>query len=68
MREFSVIDSAASVEQLRMRLKSEELEHYGEPFTPEFVYDAIRKLPRFAGMQVSLQFCPDCCSKLMRLL
>ncbi|KAK8138825.1 ubiquitin thiolesterase [Apiospora sp. TS-2023a] len=51
MREFDVIDSAASVEQLRRRLKSEELEQYGEPFTPEFVYDAIRKLPRFAGMQ-----------------
>ncbi|KAK8124582.1 ubiquitin thiolesterase [Apiospora kogelbergensis] len=51
MREFQVIDSAASVEQLRMRLKSEELEQYGEPFTPEFVYDVIRKLPRFASMQ-----------------
>ncbi|KAK8081879.1 hypothetical protein PG996_000660 [Apiospora saccharicola] len=68
MREFDVIDSAASVEQLRRRLKSEELEQYGEPFTPEFVYDAIRKLPRFAGMQVSLRSCPDECSKLMPLL
>lgn len=52
-REFNVIDSAASVEQLRRRLKSEELEQYGEPFTPEFVYDAIRTLPRFASMRVS---------------
>ncbi|KAK8089285.1 hypothetical protein PG997_004246 [Apiospora hydei] len=50
-REFKVIDSAGSVDQLRMRLKSEELEQYGEPFTPEFVYDAIRKLPRFASMR-----------------
>ncbi|KAI1495554.1 hypothetical protein F5X99DRAFT_403173 [Biscogniauxia marginata] len=51
MREYKVIDSAVSVDQLRRRLKSEELEQYGEPFTPEFVYDAIRKLPRFASMR-----------------
>lgn len=53
MREYKVIDSAASAEQLRRRLKNEELEQYGEPFTPEFVYEAIRKLPRFASMRVS---------------
>lgn len=53
MREFKVIDSAASVDQLKKRLKAEEYEQYGEPFTPEFVYDAIRKLPRFASMRVS---------------
>lgn len=52
MREYKVIDSASSVEQLRRRLKNEELEQYGEPFTPEFVYEAIRKLPRFASMRV----------------
>ncbi|OTA76076.1 hypothetical protein M434DRAFT_88187 [Hypoxylon sp. CO27-5] len=51
MREYKVIDSAVSAEQLRRRLKSQELEQYGEPFTPEFVYDAIRKLPRFASMR-----------------
>ncbi|KAI1805171.1 cysteine proteinase [Daldinia bambusicola] len=51
MREYKVIDSAVSIEQLRRRLKSEELEQYGEPFTPEFVYEAIRKLPRFASMR-----------------
>ncbi|KXX81918.1 putative ubiquitin carboxyl-terminal hydrolase 3 [Madurella mycetomatis] len=51
MREFKVIDSAASADQLKKRLKSEEYEQYGEPFTPEFVYDAIRKLPRFASMR-----------------
>ncbi|KAI0881793.1 cysteine proteinase [Annulohypoxylon maeteangense] len=51
MREYKVIDSAVSVEQLRRRLKNEELEQYGEPFTPEFVYDAIRKLPRFSSMR-----------------
>lgn len=52
MREFKSIDSAVSVDQLRRRLKSEELEQYGEAFTPEFVYDAIRKLPRFSSMRV----------------
>jgi ubiquitin carboxyl-terminal hydrolase 10 len=53
MREFPVIDSAASLEQLRMRLKENELEQYGEPFTPDFVYDVIRRLPRFSTMRVS---------------
>ncbi|KAI9743983.1 MAG: hypothetical protein M1818_002717 [Claussenomyces sp. TS43310] len=51
MREFRIIDSATSVEQLRMRLKEPELEQYGEAFTPEFVYDVIRKLPRFSTMR-----------------
>ncbi|KAK3905129.1 hypothetical protein C8A05DRAFT_41897 [Staphylotrichum tortipilum] len=51
MREFKVIDSAASTDQLKKRLKSEEYEKYGEPFTPEFVYEAIRTLPRFASMR-----------------
>ena len=52
MREFKVIDSAANVTQLRRRLKPEELEQYGDPFTPEFVYDAIKQLPRFSNMKV----------------
>ncbi|KAK4249067.1 hypothetical protein C7999DRAFT_39765 [Corynascus novoguineensis] len=51
MREFKVLDSAASAEQLKKRIRSEEYEKYGEPFTPEFVYDAIRTLPRFASMR-----------------
>lgn len=49
-----MIDSAASADQLRRRLKREELEQYGAPFTPEFVYEAIKKLPRFDSMQVSI--------------
>lgn len=52
MREFPVIDSAVSVDQLRMRLKDNELEQYGEAFIPEFVYEVIRRLPRFATMRV----------------
>ena len=54
MREFSIIDAAASVDQLRMRLKDNELEQYGEAFIPEFVYEVIRRLPRFSSMRVSI--------------
>lgn len=51
MREFNVIDSAVSKEQLQLRLKDTELEQYGEPFKPEFVYEAIKQLPRFVTME-----------------
>lgn len=56
IREFSVIDAAASAEQLRLRLKDVELEEYGEAFTPEFVYEVIRRLPRFSSMRVGLDY------------
>ncbi|KAL8712864.1 MAG: hypothetical protein Q9220_003072 [cf. Caloplaca sp. 1 TL-2023] len=51
MHEFPVIDSAESVEKLRLRLRKEELEQYGEAFIPEFVYEVIRRLPRFSSMR-----------------
>ncbi|KAM5512219.1 ubiquitin carboxyl-terminal hydrolase [Fusarium oxysporum f. sp. phaseoli] len=51
MHEFKTIKSAAGIESLRTTLKNEELERYGDPFTPEFVYEAIRQLPRFASMR-----------------
>ncbi|KAF4995066.1 hypothetical protein FDECE_12921 [Fusarium decemcellulare] len=51
MHEFKTIKSATAVDALRRTLKNEELERYGEPFTPEFVYEAIRQLPRFASMR-----------------
>jgi ubiquitin carboxyl-terminal hydrolase 10 len=51
MREFPVIDSAESFEQLRLRLKPDELEQYGESFIPEYVYQMIRQLPRFRDMR-----------------
>ncbi|KAJ5738093.1 hypothetical protein N7493_001248 [Penicillium malachiteum] len=51
MREFRVIDAATSEDQLRMRLKPNELEQYGEAFVPEFVYEMIRQLPRFRDMR-----------------
>lgn len=52
MREFHVIDAAVSVSQLQMRLKDNELEQYGEAFIPEFVYEVIRRIPRFSSMRV----------------
>ncbi|KAF3000738.1 hypothetical protein E8E13_003916 [Curvularia kusanoi] len=51
LRDFKVIDSASSVEQLRLRLKTDELEQYGDPLTPEYVYETIRRLPRFDNMK-----------------
>ncbi|KAL4898326.1 hypothetical protein BDV59DRAFT_197252 [Aspergillus ambiguus] len=51
MKEFRIIDAANSEEQLRLRLKPNELEEYGEAFTPEFVYQVIRQLPRFRDMR-----------------
>lgn len=53
MKEFRIIDAAHSEEQLKLRLKPNELEQYGEAFTPEFVYQVIRQLPRFRDMRVS---------------
>ena len=54
MREYKVIDAASSIEQLRLRLKDTELEQYGDAFIPEFVYDVIKRLPRFASMKVCI--------------
>lgn len=51
MHEFPVLDSAPTLNQLRLRLKQEDLENYGESFIPEYVYQAIRPLSRFRDMQ-----------------
>ncbi|KAH8672913.1 hypothetical protein BGZ61DRAFT_100942 [Ilyonectria robusta] len=51
MHEYKLIKSASSAEALRRALKNEELERYGEPFTPDFVYEAIKQLSRFASMR-----------------
>ncbi|KAF1983760.1 cysteine proteinase [Aulographum hederae CBS 113979] len=50
-REYKIIDSAESAEKLRMRLKQGELEQFGKPFVPEYVYDVIKRLPRFSTMR-----------------
>ena len=60
VHEYPIIDSALSIEQLRLRLKDNELEQYGDAFTPEFVYEVIRRLPRFSTMRViiiTIVFC-----------
>lgn len=60
MREFKSLASAESVDGLRSVLKQEQLEQYGDSVTPDYVYEVIRKLPRFAGMRVSPSY--DCLS------
>jgi ubiquitin carboxyl-terminal hydrolase 10 len=52
MHEYRVLKTAPTSEKLTRTLKSEDLSKFGEPFTPEFVYDAIRQLDRFASMIV----------------
>ncbi|KAK2593895.1 hypothetical protein QQS21_008415 [Conoideocrella luteorostrata] len=56
MQEFKVLVSSTSTDQLRGSVRPETFERHGEPFTPEFVYDAIRQLSRFASMEVSIFF------------
>jgi ubiquitin carboxyl-terminal hydrolase 10 len=51
MREFKVLATGESAENLRKVLKQEQLEQYGDPITPDYVYEAIRSLPRFQGMR-----------------
>ncbi|OAA80426.1 Peptidase C19, ubiquitin carboxyl-terminal hydrolase 2 [Akanthomyces lecanii RCEF 1005] len=51
MHEYNILKSAPTNEQLRKLIRGEEIERYGEPFTPEFVYEAIRQLSRFASMR-----------------
>jgi ubiquitin carboxyl-terminal hydrolase 10 len=51
LHDFKMIDSAATIDQLRFRLKDNELEQYGDPLTPEYVYDVIKRLPRFDNMK-----------------
>lgn len=56
MQDFKVLKTASSTEQLRRSLKSEDLDKFGEPFTPEFVYEAIRQDKRFENMKVNCHF------------
>ncbi len=51
MREFPTLASSMTVADLRAQLKDTDLEKYGDAFTPDFVYDVIRTLPRFASMR-----------------
>lgn len=51
VQEYPVICSAKSVDQLRLQLKPEDYENYGDSFIPEYVYSAIKDLPRFREMR-----------------
>lgn len=51
MKEYAAIDTAANVDQLRLRLKPEDFEKYGDSLRPDFVYETINKLPRFRDMR-----------------
>ena len=53
MREFKVLVSAESMGDLRKTLKPEQVEQFGEPVIPDYVYDAIQKLSVFQNMRVS---------------
>ncbi|KIW68304.1 hypothetical protein PV04_04259 [Phialophora macrospora] len=51
IREYPIICSANSVDQLRLRLKPEDYENFGDSLIPEYVYAAIKDLPRFREMR-----------------
>lgn len=51
VREYAVICSASSVDNLRLRLKPEDYDNFGESLIPEYVYTAIKDLPRFREMR-----------------
>lgn len=51
IQEYNILDSAGSAEQLRLRLKPDDYEKYGDSFIPEYVYSAIKQLPRFKEMR-----------------
>lgn len=53
MREYPTITSAETVDKLKRQLRPEDSGDYGEQFAPDFVYDVVNKLPRFASMRVS---------------
>jgi len=53
MKEFRVLATADSAGALRTMLTRQQLEQYGDPVTPEYVYDAIKHLDRFNSMRVS---------------
>lgn len=51
LKEFRILETGTTTEQLRAKLKTSQLEQYGDSFTPEYVYEVIRVLPRFRDMR-----------------
>jgi ubiquitin carboxyl-terminal hydrolase 10 len=51
MREFKALASANMADVLRTILNPPQLEQYGDPVIPQYVYDAIAKLDRLNSMR-----------------
>lgn len=51
MREFRVIGSADSVEQLNKVIQGKD-KTYGDPLTPNFLYDEMKRSKWFATLEV----------------
>ncbi|KAI5299039.1 hypothetical protein KEM56_003567, partial [Ascosphaera pollenicola] len=51
LKEFRILETGTTTEQLRAKLKTSQFEQYGDSFTPEYVYEVIRRLPRFRDMR-----------------
>jgi hypothetical protein len=51
MKEFRVIARASSVEQLQERIKGTD-QKYGDPLTPNFLYDEMKRSKWFATLEV----------------
>ncbi|KAL9017134.1 MAG: hypothetical protein Q9185_005536 [Variospora sp. 1 TL-2023] len=66
MHEYRVIDSAESVEKLRLRLRKEELEQYGEAFIPECVYERGHQQDAEEFLGFLLEEMHDECSRAVR--
>lgn len=54
MREFPTITSADTASKLKLQIRNDDVEKYGDAFIPANVYDTINKLPRFSAMKVCL--------------
>ena len=54
MREFRVIGSASSVEQLNQIVQGKD-KAYGDPLTPNFLYDEMKRSKWFATLEVSIR-------------
>ncbi|MBE3048772.1 hypothetical protein IMZ48_40985 [Candidatus Bathyarchaeota archaeon] len=55
MREFRVIGTASSVEKLNKVVQGKD-RAYGDPLTPNFLYDEMKKSKWFATLEVSSSY------------
>jgi len=54
MREFRVIASSTSIDQLQEAIKGKD-RTYGDPLTPNFLYDEMKRSKWFATLEVSCE-------------